>query len=303
MQYFPLFVDTQKLKVLIVGGGEVAARKLDLLARTNAEINLIAPEVIEEILLRAEKEEVRVQTRAALPEDMPGWDLVYLATDSESLNLRLAAAAKEAGGLVNVVDTPRACDFITPSIVDRGRMVVAISTAGAAPVFARQIRAKLEAMLPQSLSPLLNFVASRRDDVQQRLPSGKARRIFWERFFQFNGDRFDSQTELCYDLSFNNVATQGELLLLETDINPELLPLAVVPLLQRLDAVYAECEIPEALNELLRRDASRGTLPKLSELSQQLQRGERLLVYADKACIDSLRAHFPEARFLQPGAL
>lgn len=303
MQYFPLFIDTQKLKVLIVGGGEVAARKLDLLARTKAELTLIAPEVIDEVKARGDKGQVIIEQRLAVTDDMCGWDLVYLATDNEAVNLSLAAAAKAAGAKVNVVDTPQACDFITPSIVDRGRMVVAISTAGAAPVFAREVRAKLEAMLPQSLSPLLNFVASRRDEVQQKLPSGKARRTFWERFFQFNGDRFDSQTELCYDLSFNNVATPGELLLVEQGTNAELLPLAVVPMLQKLDAVYAETELPEALNELLRRDASRDTVPRLSELSAMLERGERLLVFADASRVQALKAHFPEARHLQPGAL
>ncbi|MGI2261489.1 precorrin-2 dehydrogenase/sirohydrochlorin ferrochelatase family protein [Shewanella sp. GXUN23E] len=303
MQYFPLFVDTQGLRVLIVGGGEVAARKLDLLARTVAEISLIAPDICDEIQTKSLSRAVTLIHREAVDADMPGWDLVYLATDIDALNQSLAAAAKAGGALVNVVDSPDDCDFITPSIVDRGRLVVAISTAGAAPVFARQIRAKLEAMLPASLSPLLNFVASRRDDVQHKLPSGKARRVFWERFFHFNGERFDSQTELCYDLSFNNVATPGELLLLRQDIHAELLPLAVVPLLQRLDAVYAEVELPETLNELLRRDASRGKLPRLSELSQAIQRGERMLIYADSATISQLRAHFPEARYVQPGAL
>ncbi|MCF1458429.1 MAG: bifunctional precorrin-2 dehydrogenase/sirohydrochlorin ferrochelatase, partial [Shewanella sp.] len=298
MQYFPLFVATQGLRVLVVGGGEVAARTLDLLARTCADISLIAPIIGEEIQANSQSRPVTLIHRQAVKADMHGWELVYLATDSNAVNQELAAAARACGALVNVVDSPDNCDFITPSIVARGRLVIAISTAGAAPVFARQIRAKLEAMLPASLSPLLNFVASRRDEVQQKLPSGKARRVFWERFFHFNGARFDSQTELCYDLSFNNVASPGELLLLEQDIQAELLPLAVVPLLQHLDVVYAEVELPKALNELLRCDTSRRKLPKLSELSQAIERGERMLIYADCASISQLKAHFPQARHL-----
>ncbi|MGL5407948.1 MAG: precorrin-2 dehydrogenase/sirohydrochlorin ferrochelatase family protein, partial [Shewanella sp.] len=162
MQYFPLFIDTVNLTVLLVGAGDVASRKLALLSRTEANIHVIAPKVNAEVQDYVQKGRIVLSQREVLPSDMQNYDLIYLATANETLNAELASLAADRGIWVNVVDNPEYCRFITPSIVDRGRLVVAISTAGAAPVFARTIRSRLETSLPPSLTPLLDFVAGRR---------------------------------------------------------------------------------------------------------------------------------------------
>ncbi len=144
MQYFPLFVDTTKLKVLLIGAGEVASRKLALLARTEAEIVVIATDISAEISRWAEQGRITLLNRSVNTDDIRGVDLVYLATADDKLNAELACIADERNIWVNVVDSPELCRFITPSIVDRGRLQIAISTAGAAPVFARELRARLE---------------------------------------------------------------------------------------------------------------------------------------------------------------
>ncbi|MGL5359903.1 MAG: precorrin-2 dehydrogenase/sirohydrochlorin ferrochelatase family protein, partial [Shewanella sp.] len=214
MQYFPLFIDTVNLTVLLVGAGDVASRKLALLSRTEANIHVIAPKISAEVQAYADKGRILLSQREVLASDIQNYDLIYLATANEALNAELASLAAARGIWVNAVDNPAYCRFITPSIVDRGRLVVAISTAGAAPVFARTIRSRLETSLPPSLTPLLDFVAERRAEVQQQLPSGELRRLFWERFFDSNGDRFDSRTPSHYRNAFHHLSAKGEILLL-----------------------------------------------------------------------------------------
>ena len=303
MQYFPLFIDTINLNVLLVGAGEVASRKLALLTRTEANIHVIAPQVNTEVQRYAETGRILLSVREVVHADIQNYDLVYLATANDSLNAELATLATARGIWVNAVDNPAFCRFITPSIVDRGRLVVAISTAGAAPVFARTVRSRLEASLPQSLKPLFDFVADRRIEVQDRLKSTAERRLFWERFFETNGDRFDSWTLERYHNAFNHLLSRGEILLIEDVVQVDLLPIAAMPLLQRLDWIYSQGALSEALAELVRRDASRGELPALSELSKAYEQGARMLLVADIQKINQLKAHFPMAKHLRPGAI
>lgn len=303
MQYFPLFIDTINLNVLLVGAGEVASRKLALLTRTEANIHVIAPQVNTEVQRYAETGRILLSVREVVHADIQNYDLVYLATANDSLNAELATLATARGIWVNAVDNPAFCRFITPSIVDRGRLVVAISTAGAAPVFARTVRSRLEASLPQSLKPLFDFVADRRIEVQDRLKSTAERRLFWERFFETNGDRFDCWTLERYHNAFNHLLSRGEILLIEDAVQVDLLPIAAMPLLQRLDWIYSQGALSEALAELVRRDASRGELPALSELSKAYEQGTRMLLVADIQKINQLKAHFPMAKHLRPGAI
>ena len=303
MQYFPLFVDTTQLKVLLIGAGEVASRKLDLLIRTQASICVIAIDVVPEIQAHADSKRITLLQRAVVDKDINNVDLIYVATANEVLNARLAHLATEQGCWVNVVDSPELCRFITPSIVDRGRLQIAISTGGAAPIFARELRSRLESWLPYSLTHLFDFVAERRKEVQQRLVSFKERKLFWEHFFKANGDRFDDKTEQCYEDSFLNLVSEGEILLIDDRTDITLLPIAAMPLLQKLDYVFADETLPLPLNELVRRDAVRSALITTSELSQLLEKGARNLIYADKNTISQLKAHFPMAKTLTAGSL
>ena len=303
MQYFPLFVDTSRIRVLLVGAGEVASRKLDLLARTEAEIHVVAPKVSAEVEAYAASGRIWLSRRCAEERDLAERELVYLATADSHLNQTLASKARELGVWVNVVDTPSECDFITPSIVDRGRLVMAISTAGAAPVFARDLRAKLETLLPPSLSPLLDFIAEHREEVQQRLPSVDARRRFWEHFFKLNGDRFDASTRESFELSFASGEAQGELLLLADDCHLQLLPLAAMPMLQRIDSLITDAAPTAELLELIRRDASRTAPMADSGLLASYQAGMRMLRLADANEVARLKAAFPFAKHLRPGAI
>ncbi|MGI2115944.1 precorrin-2 dehydrogenase/sirohydrochlorin ferrochelatase family protein [Shewanella frigidimarina] len=303
MQYFPLFVDTQGLQVLLVGAGEVATRKLDLLSRTDAHIHVIAPTVANDIENYHAQGRIQLSRREVCADDIANVDIIYLATADEQLNMDFAQLATERGIWVNVVDNPKFCRFITPSIVDRGRLVVAISTAGAAPVFARTIRSRLETMLPSSLAPLFDFVASKRGEVQHKLLAGKDRRLFWERFFTTNQDKFDTLTEQRYLEAFEDFSVKGEILLLMEDTPAHLLPIAAMPLLQTLDVVYSDGALDSDINELLRRDANREAVPLLSDITHQYEHGSRMLIVSSVAKVAQLSAHFPMAKHLRPGAI
>ncbi|MGE6649265.1 precorrin-2 dehydrogenase/sirohydrochlorin ferrochelatase family protein [Shewanella colwelliana] len=303
MQYFPLFVDTQSLHVLIVGAGEVASRKLDLLARTEANIRVIAPVVCDEVRQYAQRGRITLIERQVMVEDLDKLDLLYMATADDELNRTMAIHAKAHGIWVNVVDAPSLCRFITPSIVDRGRLQVAISTAGAAPVFARELRSRLETWLAPSLSELFDFIAERRVDVQQRLPIFSQRKLFWEQFFNANGDRYDAETQFHYDNSFNNLCSTGEIILIDNETPVQLLPIAAMPLLQRLDLLCSETPLPTSLLELVRRDASRSEGLPLSQITEHYQQGDRLLIYGSPEQVKQLVAHFPMAKHIKAGSL
>ncbi|WP_299810084.1 bifunctional precorrin-2 dehydrogenase/sirohydrochlorin ferrochelatase [uncultured Shewanella sp.] len=301
MQYFPLFVDTQSLKVLIVGAGDVASRKLDLLSRTEANIHVIAVDVCHDTLNYLEQSRITLEQRAVSDADIQDYDLVYLCTADKRLNERLAGIAKEQGIWANVVDNPKYCRFITPSIVDRGRLQIAISTAGAAPVYARELRSRLESWLPQSITPLFDFIAERRQEVQQRLPVFKHRRVFWEQFFSRNAERFDDDTENHYQKSFALEPARGELLLIDSSTSAELLPIGAMPYLQKIDITYSSKPVPFEFNELLRRDASYAASFDDKTIEHKLAAGESCLVYGDSDEILRLARQFPAAKLIRPG--
>ncbi|MCE9678707.1 bifunctional precorrin-2 dehydrogenase/sirohydrochlorin ferrochelatase [Shewanella sp. AS1] len=302
MQYFPLFLDTQSIRVLMIGAGEVASRKLDLLTRTEADIRVIAIDVCDEVLHYHDSGRIRIVQRAASKADLQDCDLLYLATQDEAFNQEMALAAKEKGILTNVVDAAELCQFITPSIIDRGRLQVAISTAGAAPVYARELRARIETLLPASLAPLFDFVAERRSEVQQRLPNFSQRKLFWEQFFKANGDKFDANTAHHYANGFEQLSCEGDILLVDDTAPLTMLPIAAIPLLQRLDLICCAETIPAALLELCRRDAARSQLLTLGQLTEHYQQGERLLIYGDIDAIKAIKAHFPMAKHLRAGS-
>ena len=153
MNTFPLFFKLEGRKVLIVGGGDVALRKADLLSRAGACITVLAPSICAELqaLLTNDKASNKHQLvfEHYQKNYMHGARVIIAGTDDEVLNQQIHADATELNIPVNVVDTPHLCDFIFPAIVDRNPIVIGISSNGKAPVLARLLRARLETLIPQ----------------------------------------------------------------------------------------------------------------------------------------------------------
>ena len=147
MRYFPLFIDTRSTSVLVIGGGPKAAAKLRLLLKTEAQIEVISENITVDVQRLLDPRRLMWTKRSAVLNDVIGRRLVYIATDDGADNVKLIAAARAASALVNVVDDRQASDFLTPAIVDRDPVVVAIGTEGTAPSLARSIKAQFEATL------------------------------------------------------------------------------------------------------------------------------------------------------------
>ena len=183
MDFLPIFVATKGRKILVVGQGQMADAKCRGVLKTAANLMLFADEPSSEAQGWAEQSLIDLRSGLPSAKDFEGVTLFYAAHADDSINDALADMARSAGAIVNVLDRTDACDFITPAIVDRDPVVVAIGTEGAAPVLARQIKADVEAMLPAELGRLARMANAFRSKVRA-LPEGLPRRNFWKAFFK-----------------------------------------------------------------------------------------------------------------------
>ena len=183
MRTFPIFVSVERKPPLVTGGGELAAIKARLLLKRAEIVDVAADELVPELA------ELERAGRIALVPARPGVDqirgrpLIVAATADDDEDARVAAIARALGVPVNVPDKPALCSFVMPAIVDRGEVTVAIGTEGTSPVLAQRLRAWLERELHPRLDALARLAGDFRDAVAERLPSGRARRKFWEGVF------------------------------------------------------------------------------------------------------------------------
>ena len=192
MRHFPIYVALQDRRVVLSGGGEPALAKLRLLLKTEARIDVFASEPAPEITDWAGEGRLNLIRRPLQEGDVSGAVLFYAADEDDHEDARTAALARAEGALVNIVDNLHGSAFITPAIVDRDPVTVAIGTEGAAPVLARAIKADLEARLPASLGLLARIGKSFRR-MAEALPMGRARRDFWSDYYFAAGPRAAQQ--------------------------------------------------------------------------------------------------------------
>ena len=265
MRYFPVFLDLDGQKVLVVGGGEQAAQKLRLLLKTSARVCVVAAGPCAEIEALAAAGRIELQRRTFQPRDLVDARLAIAALDDAAETARVAAAARGMGVPLNVVDRQDLSSFITPSIVDRDPVVVAIGTEGTAPVLARRIKALLEPLLPARLGALARFAAGWRQHVAERVADGGARRGFWERFFAgriadrfLGGDVAGAVAELDDEIERANVEAVGSVALVGAGPgDPDLLTFKALRALQEADVIVVDRLVPKAILDRARRDARR----------------------------------------------
>jgi uroporphyrin-III C-methyltransferase/precorrin-2 dehydrogenase/sirohydrochlorin ferrochelatase len=268
MKAFPAHINLDGRPVLIIGGGPAALAKARLMLAAGAALTLIAPEIAAET--RAELEgRARLIVRKPVVADIEAAALLFIADTDEAEARRWAEVARMAGVLLNVVDRPELCDFTTPSIVDRGRVTVSISTAGAAPVLGKKLRARLEMLLPARLGALADFADRYRDAVKARLDHA-ARRHFWEAFF----DGPAAEQVLAGDEAGAHEAMLALINRPQTEQNtgpqsgvvhivgagpgdPELLTIKALRLLQTADVILYDRLVSDEILSLARRDAER----------------------------------------------
>ncbi|CAI0974331.1 Siroheme synthase [Serratia entomophila] len=290
MDYLPIFADLKRRPVLVVGGGEVAARKVDLLQRAGAEIRIVAQSLSPELEQQRRQGQVLWLGTAFDPRQLDEVFLAIAATDDAALNALVFAEADKRRLLANVVDDQPLCSFIFPSIIDRSPLVVAVSSSGQAPVLARMLREKLEALLPASLGQMAEVAGRWRGRVKQRLASIAERRRFWEKTF---GGRFSTlvasgqaeqaERQLEQDLqrfALGGEGVQGEIALVGAgpgDVG--LLTLRGLQVMQQADVVLYDHLVSEEILDLVRRDAERICVGKRAGAHSVIQEEtNRLLV-------------------------
>ena len=291
MKRFPLFVNLDKLPVLVVGGGEIAERKINLIIKANANVEVLArkftpnvEQIISKKKLKKIKKSLDISTLSS------NYSLIIAATDNKQVNKKLFNFAKKNNILINVVDQPELCTCTFGSIVERGDLVVAISTGGSAPVFARNLREKLETLLPQSTKQLIDFSSTIREKVIRSFSQFNKRRIFWELFF----DNFATKknitksnlTKLSNQLikSLRN-KNSGEVFLVGAGPgDPELLTLRSLHLIQKADVCIYDNLVSKDILELVRRDAQMIYAGKLrnNHTIEQKEINKLLVNYAKK---------------------
>ena len=288
MDYFPVFLDLKKRRCLLVGGGDVATRKGRLLVKAGAVLRVVAPQISAELRELVQQCQGEMHLREYHASDVDDCVLAIAATDIDSLNQLISQDAKAKHIPVNVVDSPALCTYITPAIIDRSPLVIAISSGGESPVLARLIRTKLETLIPTSYGKLAQFASRWRERIKHRFADTDQRRRFWEKILQgpaaelvFNGQDAQADTLLSDAIhQEDDSLTQGEVYLVGGGPgDPELLTLRALRLMQQADVVLYDRLVSDGVMELVRRDAERIYVGKRrSEHTMEQENINQLLV-------------------------
>ena len=264
MKHFPIFLSVEDRKIALSGGGDAALAKLRLLLKTEANIVVYAENAAPEIKAWAADRRIDWVQRAFTSGDALGAIAVYAANDDEALDRAVTTIARAEGVLANHVDNLGNSDFITPAIVDRDPVTVAIGTEGAAPVLARAIKADLEERLPRSLGTMAR-VGKLFRKFAEALPMGRARRTFWsEYYFQTGPKAFDKDGEAglgealgdLFNKHLGKSADAGHVTFVGAGPgDPELLTVKARNAIHEADVVIHDRLITPDILELARREA------------------------------------------------
>lgn len=299
MDYLPLFLDIKNKPCLIVGGGVIAERKVSILARANANITIIAPNITAEIERNLKSNNIDWRQKNFTASDIKNFLVVIAATDDRAVNAEVAALCRKQNILVNTADDTKNCDFILPSIIDRSPVQIAVSTGGASPVLARMLRTKLENCTPASYGHLAKLIEDNRIKVKEKFSTIDQRRKFWESVLQgpiaelvFANQQSAAQKLLedTINAASEDAAPQGEVYLVGAGPgDPDLLTFRALRLMQQADVVVYDRLVSQEIMDLVRKDAehiyagkerSQHTIPQetINEMLVRLaKQGKRVL--------------------------
>jgi uroporphyrin-III C-methyltransferase/precorrin-2 dehydrogenase/sirohydrochlorin ferrochelatase len=266
MDFLPIFLDVKDQPCLVVGGGEVALRKVTNLRRAGAAVRVVAPELTPELSALLADGEISHEARSFRDDDVTNALLVVAATGDRHVNRRVAELARAAKVPVNVVDQPEDCSFLMPSVIDRSPVVVAVSTGTASPVLARLLRTRLEALIPAAYGRLAELCAAYRPRVKARFGEQRERRRFWDRVLQggvaervFSGHLQEAEAAMERELADGAASlTTGEVYLVGAGPgDADLLTFRALRLMQQADVVVYDRLVASSILDKVRRDARR----------------------------------------------
>lgn len=267
MSLLPIFVDIKNKPCLVVGGGRVAARKLNMLCKAEANITLVATEINSEVSDLCDKYKISQQLREFADTDIDNQSLVIAATNSPDLNKYISDICKQRSILVNVSDDFKKGDVVLPSVIDRDPIQIAVTTGGASPVLARILRSNLERCTPSAYGALASLVEKFRNDVSQQINEEDSRRRFWEEVLQgpiaemvLAGKLEAAEETLQRKLNKKEFSSNdtGEVYLVGAGPgDPDLLTFRALRLMQQADAVVYDRLVSDQIMDLVRKDAEK----------------------------------------------
>ena len=263
MEHLPIFINLKQKPVLVVGGGDIALRKINLLIKAQASVNCLSPLFCDGIASLSADKSVNLIQKSFEPDDIKNYSIIIASTDDSLVNSSISELAKKANIPVNVVDSPELSSFIMPSIVDRSPVIIAVSSAGKAPVLARIIRAKLETVIPSAYGLLAEIAGEYRQKVKNRFSNIKDRRAFWESAFSgviaekvFSGRINEARGDIEEQLENSVEIDLGEVYLVGAGPgDPDLLTFKALRLVQQADVVLYDRLVSKGVMELVRRDS------------------------------------------------
>jgi uroporphyrin-III C-methyltransferase/precorrin-2 dehydrogenase/sirohydrochlorin ferrochelatase len=275
MKNFPMFLKMADRRVIIIGGGEEAAQKTRLMMKTDAEIMLITHDPNPELQGYVDQDKIILCNLPITTELFRTAILVFSATGCAGTGAAHAAIAQQSNTIINVVDMPNLCQAMTPSIVDRDPLVVAIGTEGCAPILGRQIKSRIESMLEPRLGVLVRHAGNFRERVAQNIPKENRRR-FWN--WVFNGSpriQFSKGDENGALSAIQNMIyaseqkspTGGQISIVKSQTGAlDMIRLRDVAALQEADMIFYQKKMHEPILELARRDAERKSYTDVSQI-------------------------------------
>ncbi len=265
MDIFPISLKLKNQPCLIVGGGKIAYRKAQLLAKAGAVLDVLAPKIelaLAELVIEGGGRLLRIEFSVDI--QMSDYRLVIAATNQAEVNKQVFQVCENQNVLVNSVDDPPHCRFMVPAIIDRSPLVISVASNGTSPVLSRQIRTQLEASIPHGMGKLAEFSGKWRQVVKERIHNPDERRIFWENLYNsplkeqvFNDNLEQAQQSILSTLQDWHTP-KGEVYLVGAGPgDPELLTLKALRLMQQADVVIYDRLVSKPIMELCRRDAEK----------------------------------------------
>ena len=263
MDHLPIFINVRQNPCLVIGGGDIALRKINLLIKAQAKVDCLSPLFCEGITNLSQNGDVNLIQKRFESDDIKDYAIIIASTDDSSVNALISKSAKKARIPVNVVDSPELSSFIMPSIVDRSPVIIAVSSAGKAPVLSRMIRAKLETVIPSAYGVLAEIAGEYRQKVKDRFSKIKDRRAFWESIFSgviaekvFSGRINEAKDDIDKQLKQASQMELGEVYLVGAGPgDPDLLTFKALRLIQQADVVLYDRLVSKGVMELVRRDS------------------------------------------------
>ena len=263
MDHLPIFINIRKKPCIVIGGGDIALRKINLLLKAQAKVDCLSPSFSRDIKNLSKDGHITLINKSFDQTDIKDYSIIIAATDDKSVNSLISSIAQVKKIPVNVVDSPELSSFIMPSIVDRSPLIIAVSSSGKAPVLSRIIRAKLETVIPSAYGILADIAGEYRQKVKDRFSTIKDRRAFWEAVFSgviaekvFSGRISEAKEDIQRQLDDSVEMDLGEVYLVGAGPgDPDLLTFKALRLIQQADVVLYDRLVSKGVMELVRRDS------------------------------------------------